>query len=132
MILAALAVASILGNRPLSPTDPARQVIMFRSYGEVVVKLDASGLVQARSCDGGMLRVGVLPAQPLNVHIANDGALAGLVWDPALTPAQRAAFVRMMLAVGYSDWKGLERACLPLPGAPAPDAEPAFGRPAAP
>ena len=124
MIATVLAVATILGSSPLSATDPGRPALMFRSYGAVVVRLDAAGFVQARACDGRMRQVGVIPAQPVKVHISDDGALTGLVWDPTLTPVQRAAFTRMMLAIGYSDWKVLERACLPAAEAPAPD-EPA-------
>jgi hypothetical protein len=113
MIAAALAAASILGAHPLSMDDPARQALVVRSLGRPVLRLDASGVVQARACDGRMRQVGVLSGQPVTIHIENDGALMGLAWDPALTPEQRAAFREMVRAWGLSDRRSLAETCLP-------------------
>jgi hypothetical protein len=111
MIIAALAVASILGARPLSATDPARQALVVQSAGQAVFRLDAAGYVQARGCNGRMLHVGDL-AGP-QVHIENDGTLTGLAWDASRTPDQRASFRLMMRAFGLSDQRTLRDACLP-------------------
>lgn len=119
MFLAALAAASILGDNPLSTVNPGRQALIFQSLGQVVVRLDASGYVQARGCDGRLRHIGDLPVQPqLKIHITNDGELDAFAWDPALTVDQRRAFLRIMRAVGYSDWRALQGACVPVPGSP--------------
>jgi hypothetical protein len=130
MLLAALAAASILGGNSLSTVNPGRQALIFQSLGQVVVRLDASGYVQARGCDGKLRHMGDLPVQPqLKVHITNDGELDGLVWDASTSVEQRRAFLRIMRAVGYSDWRALQTACVPTPGAPGPDGDtPGGGR----
>jgi hypothetical protein len=124
MFLAILAAASILGDRPLSMANPARQALVVHSLGQVVVRIDASGIVRARGCDGRLRHVGDLGGESLKLHISNDGLLAGFTWDPATTSEQRAAFQKMMQAVGYSSGPELKRACLPVPGAPSFGGEP--------
>jgi hypothetical protein len=124
MIVAILAAASILGDRPLSMANPARQALVVHSLGEVVVRIDASGYVRARGCDGQLRHVGDIGGEALRLHINNEGMLTGFVWDPATTPEQRATFQKMMQAVGYSNWPDLQRACLPVPGAAAFRGEP--------
>jgi hypothetical protein len=113
MIAAILAAASILGGHPLSTVDPARQALVVQSLGRVVLRLDASGLVQARACDGRMRRVGILPGQPVAIHIEPDGALTGLSWSADLTAEQRVVFKDMVRAWGMSDRPALKQACLP-------------------
>jgi len=124
MIAIILAAASILGARPLNAADPARQAMVIQSQGHVIVRLDASGYVQARGCDGRMRHVGdITPEEagkPVRLHIANDGLLDGLVWDGRLKAEEREAFRKIMLAVGWSDWARLKGACLPTPAAPNP------------
>jgi hypothetical protein len=125
MITAVLAAASILGAHPLSPTDPGRQSLVFQSAGQAVFRMDAAGYVQARGCDGRMLHVGNLPGAQAPIHIENDGALTGLVWDAAVTPEQKAGFRLMMQAFGMSDRRTLRDACLPT-GASGSDPVEAF------
>lgn len=124
MLAAILAAAAILGDRPLSMANPARQALVVHSLGDVVVRIDASGYVQARGCDGKLRHVGEIGGEALKLHISNDGLLGGFTWDPATTPEQRASFQKMMQAMGYSNWPELKRACLPVPGAPALRGEP--------
>ena len=118
MILAILAAASILGDRPLNLANPARQALVVHALGDVVVRIDGSGYVQARGCDGKLRHVGDLGPEALKLHISNEGVLAGFVWDPATTPEQRSAFQAIMQQVGYSNWPALRQSCLPVPGAP--------------
>jgi hypothetical protein len=113
MIAALLAAASILGDHSLSMADPARQALVVQSLGRAVLRLDASGLVQARACDGRMRRVGTLPGQPVAIHIEADGALTGLTWSPEVTAEQRAVFKDMVRAWGMSDRRILQETCLP-------------------
>ena len=124
MIAIILAAASILGARPLNAADPARQAMIIQSQGHVIVRLDASGYVQARGCDGKMRHVGDIATEeagkPVRLHISNDGLLDGLVWDGRLKAEEREAFRKIMLAVGWSDWGQLKGACLPTPTAPNP------------
>jgi hypothetical protein len=116
MILAILAAASILGDRPLNLANPARQSLVVHALGDVVVRIDASGYVKARGCDGKLRQMGVLGGESLKLHISNDGALAGFAWDPAVTPEQRADFQKIMQSVGYSNWPALQHACVAVPG----------------
>jgi len=113
MILAILATASILGARPLSPYDPGRQALVVQNAGRAVLRMDASGRVQARACDGRMRYVGSLSGQPVKIHLENDGTLTGLTWDEGVTAEQQVAFRQMVRAWGMSDHRGLGEACLP-------------------
>ncbi|HEV2531389.1 hypothetical protein [Phenylobacterium sp.] len=113
MLTAVLAAASILGAHPLSATDSARQALVVQSGGRTVMRLDATGFVQARGCNGALMHVGDLTGPKGRIHIENDGALTGLTWDVNLTPDQRASFRLMMRALGMSDHRALGDACLP-------------------
>lgn len=117
IMFAILAAASILGARPLAPDNPARHSLVVQQQGEVILRLDVDGLVQARGCNGELRRVGML-SDPRRLHVFNDGSLDGLVWDAGLNERQQEAFRAMMRAFGYSDHQTLAKTCVPEAAVP--------------
>lgn len=113
MIASLLAAATVLATGTPAHPELAPQALVVHSRGQVVLRIDPDGFVQARGCDGRLQPVGNLSTAPRRIRIGDDGSVAGLAFGPDIKPAQRASFQRMMMALGYSDWATLGRACLP-------------------
>lgn len=113
MIAAFLSAAALLAAGAPPQPGAAQQALVIHSLGQVVIRIDPDGFVQARSCDGRLQPVGNLASPPRRIRIGHDGSVSGFAFSPRINPAQRASFQRMMLAFGYSDWRALSRACLP-------------------
>jgi hypothetical protein len=113
MIAAILAAASLSGLQSPVVDDPDRRSLVVRSLGAVIVRFDPDGFVQARGCDGRLRPVGALKDPPPKIRIANDGSISGFVFHPEVEALDRDVFLRMMSAVGRSDWTGVAGSCLP-------------------